>query len=85
MFRAVIEYFAGIKPDYHGFRIVPCLPTEWERIRVRRPLRGHTYEIDIRRAGDGYRVTIDGDDTEAGVLVRYRPCDGEQRTEAAAE
>lgn len=60
MFRSVIEYFAGIRPGYHGFAIHPCLPPEWPSMRVSRPLRGHTYEIEIRRDGDGYAVTVDG-------------------------
>ncbi|MEI8312883.1 MAG: hypothetical protein WCH98_19210, partial [Verrucomicrobiota bacterium] len=44
MFRAVLEYFCGVKPGYHGFTIEPCLPSEWDRVQVRRILRGAAYD-----------------------------------------
>lgn len=60
MFRAVIEYFAGVKPGYHGLEIHPCLPSTWDHLHAIRHLRGRIYEIDIRRKGPGYQVTVNG-------------------------
>ena len=62
MFRAVLEYFCGVKPGYHGFTIEPCLPSEWDSVKIHRVLRGKAYEITIRREAGGYRIEVDGTD-----------------------
>jgi len=60
MFRAVLEYFCGIKPGYKGLRIEPCLPASWPEVKVRRHLRGKDYDVHIRRAGTGYDIQVNG-------------------------
>jgi len=47
MYRAVLEYMAGVQPDYEGFFVRPCLPTEWDKIAVERELRGKRYVLEI--------------------------------------
>ena len=68
MFRAVIEYFCGIKPGYAGFSVEPCLPSEWDEVHVRRVLRGKPHEISIRREAGGYRIEVDGSLCAGGVI-----------------
>jgi cellobiose phosphorylase len=46
-FYAVSQYLMGIKPDYAGLRIDPCVPKEWKRFSIRRFYRGAMYRIDI--------------------------------------
>ena len=60
MFRAVLEFFCGIKPGYSGFSIEPCLPSGWNEVKVHRVLRGQTYDIAIKRNAGGYDVTVNG-------------------------
>jgi len=60
MFRAVIEYFCGVKPGYDGFTIEPCLPTEWNDVKIHRVLRGKAYEIAIKRDGKTYQIEVAG-------------------------
>ena len=60
MFRAVIEYFCGIKPGYLGFTIAPCLPSEWNRVCIHRVLRGKTYEVIIQHKPGGYQIQVNG-------------------------
>jgi cellobiose phosphorylase len=60
MFRAVLEYFCGVQPGYHGLDIKPCLPTGWNEVSVRRHWRGKEYQIDINRAGNGYSINVNG-------------------------
>lgn len=69
MFRSVVEYMCGIKPGYRGLRIEPCLPTGWDRVRVLRELRGHRYDIEIRRSGAGYAITVDGKVYDGGMIA----------------
>jgi cellobiose phosphorylase len=46
-FYAVSQYIMGIKPDYDGLRIDPCVPKEWKRFSIKRVFRGATYKIDV--------------------------------------
>lgn len=72
MFRAVVEYFAGVKPDYDGFRIEPCLPDEWPSISLRRSLRGREREIRIERDASGeVLITLDGKPVAFGQRCSY--------------
>ena len=68
MFRAVLEYFCGIKPGYLGYRVQPCFPSEWDRVHVSRTLRGKTHEIKIERSSGGYDIEVDGARYAGGTL-----------------
>jgi len=47
-FMAVVEWLLGVRRDYQGLRIDPCLPKAWKTAKVVRPFRGAVYEIEIR-------------------------------------
>jgi cellobiose phosphorylase len=68
MFRAVVEYFCGIKPGYRGLTIEPCLPAAWEGVRVRRVLRGQEYDVRIRRTPGGYDIWVNEEPYAGGEL-----------------
>ncbi|XHR30579.1 MAG: GH36-type glycosyl hydrolase domain-containing protein [Chthoniobacteraceae bacterium] len=69
MFRAVLEYFCGVKPGYRGITIEPCLPSAWNGVRVHRLLRGKNYEITIdRRADGGYSIQVNGCSCQDGFV-----------------
>lgn len=46
-YNAITEYILGIKPDYLGLRIEPCIPADWTEYQVSRKFRGATYHIRI--------------------------------------
>lgn len=47
MFRAVLDWMVGIRPELEGLRIDPCIPAKWRKLTVRRPWRGATYHVTI--------------------------------------
>jgi cellobiose phosphorylase len=47
-FYAVSQYLMGIKPDYEGLRIDPCIPRDWKKFSITRVFRGTTYQIDVQ-------------------------------------
>jgi cellobiose phosphorylase len=47
--RVVCEWVLGIRPDWDGLHIEPCLPPTWNEINVTRPYRGATLQISMRR------------------------------------
>jgi cellobiose phosphorylase len=46
-FVTLSQYILGIRPDFTGLRIDPCIPTSWKKFTVVRKFRGTTYIITI--------------------------------------
>ena len=73
--RVVTQWVLGVRPEWDGLRIDPCMPPGWRRARMTRPWRGCSYELTIERA-DGPRgeggaaVSLDGKLLSGDVL----PC-----------
>jgi cellobiose phosphorylase len=47
-YHAITEHILGIKPDYDGLCIDPCIPPDWKEYRVTRHFRGVTHHIHVR-------------------------------------
>ncbi len=47
-FLSVSHGFLGIRPDFDGLRIDPCIPADWDGFTVTRRFRGATYHITVR-------------------------------------
>ncbi len=41
------QYILGIRPEYAGLRIDPCIPADWEGFSVRRVFRGNVLNIRV--------------------------------------
>ncbi|MBM4148649.1 MAG: glycosyl transferase [Lentisphaerae bacterium] len=71
-FLAVSQYILGIKPEYDGLLIDPCIPKGWKGFRVHRKFRNATYEINVvnpSHVSKGVKsVTVDGK-TLAGCIL----------------
>ena len=46
-FYAITQYILGVKPDYYGFSINPCIPSKWDGFKMKREFRGATYNIEV--------------------------------------
>lgn len=46
-FAAITQYILGVKPDYSGLAINPCIPSSWDGFKVTRKYRGATYNITV--------------------------------------
>ena len=49
----ITEWILGIKPQYDGLLIEPCMPAEIKEYTVRRVFRNATYNIHIKLTGSG--------------------------------
>ncbi|NLH97747.1 MAG: glycosyl transferase [Clostridiaceae bacterium] len=71
-FVAISQFILGIRPDYHGLVIDPCIPKSWGGYRVRRYFRGATYDITIsnpNHVSKGIRsLKVDGNEFIGNVL-----------------
>ena len=45
---AVTHYMLGIRPDFGGLVIDPCIPADWKEFQVMRTWRGAVYNISVR-------------------------------------
>ncbi|MCP4590867.1 MAG: glycosyl transferase family 36 [bacterium] len=64
--RVITDWVLGVRAEWDGLRIAPCLPPHWPFASVKRMYRGAEYEVTIRReAGHptdaGPRVTLNGE------------------------
>ncbi|MBR6703060.1 MAG: hypothetical protein IKL76_00705 [Clostridia bacterium] len=59
LYRAITEYILGIKADFDGLKIEPCLPSAWQEITAEREFRGAKYVISYRR-GEDKGLFVDG-------------------------
>ncbi len=72
--RIVAEWVLGVRPDWDGLRVDPCLPPSWRGARMRRRWRGATYDIRIERGGEAtgpllLPVPRDGENHEVVVRI----------------
>ena len=65
------EGILGVRRDYSGLRIRPCLPAAWDRAEMTRRFRGSDYRFVIRR-GRKKGITADGTAIIGDLLPDYR-------------
>jgi len=73
MLRDITDYFLGLKPEYAGLLIDPCIPSSWPGFKVRRGFRGVRFQVEvINETGEGKNVkkmTVNGKEWQ-GNLIR---------------
>jgi cellobiose phosphorylase len=47
-FAAITQYILGVKPDYTGLAVNPCIPKAWDGFAFTRKFRGATYNITVK-------------------------------------
>jgi len=71
-FVAISQAILGIKPDYDGLKVEPCIPATWDGYTVRREFRGSIYSIKVMNPNHVCKgvksVTVDGKMIEGNIL-----------------
>jgi cellobiose phosphorylase len=71
-FYAVTQFMLGIRPEYDGLLIDPCIPADWKGFKATRKFRGSTYMIEVvNNAGNskGVReVIVDGQTQKSNLI-----------------
>ncbi len=62
--RVITDWVLGVRAEWDGLRVQPCLPPDWQQACMDRPFRGSDYHIEIVR-GKGretgtLELTMDG-------------------------
>jgi cellobiose phosphorylase len=71
-YQAGTQWILGIRSEYDGLRVDPCIPKNWPGFTVTRQFRGQTYQISVHNP-DGVskgvaKMTMDGKEV-AGNLI----------------
>ena len=73
-FYVISQYILGIKPDWDGLKVDPCIPHDWDGYCVSRRFRGDILDIEILNPDHVCRgvreVTVDGKPVDGQVI----PC-----------
>ena len=79
--RCYYEGILGIRGDWLGLRISPCLPQSWHTVTAERPYRGHKVHITITRAGgNAVRIAVDGKEISGDTIPSAMLTDGGEHT-----
>ena len=72
---AISQYILGIKPEYKGLMLDPCIPRKWKKFMVERRFRGAVYKIEIRnprRLSKGIKsLTVDGKRISGNIIPDF--------------
>ncbi len=79
MYRAIIEFLLGVKPDFNGLKLVPCLPTSWKGAKVERIFRDVKYSIEFIPAEEN-RLIVDGKEVTGNIVPLFE--EGSEHTVA---
>ncbi len=78
MLRDGIDYILGIRPEYHGLRIDPCLPSAWNGYEAVRYFRGCKYRVKVINKSNNkqnMRLMINGNKIEGNkVPIMTKDC-----------
>jgi cellobiose phosphorylase len=71
-FYAITHFILGIKPDYEGLIIDPCIPDYWKGFKITRKFRGATYRIEVQNPNGKSKgvceVIVDGRPQTASLI-----------------
>ncbi|OGC06868.1 hypothetical protein A2230_07460 [candidate division WOR-1 bacterium RIFOXYA2_FULL_36_21] len=84
-FVAAIQWIIGVRPDYNGLIVDPCLPKKWKEVELNITVRGVKYNIKIRnsfKVSKGVKfLKVDGQRAD-GCLIPYFKDGKEHKVEA---
>jgi cellobiose phosphorylase len=71
-FYAVTQFILGIKPQYEGLQVDPCIPSNWSGFTVTRKFRGATYNIKVTNPSKVQKgvkkITVNGKEVTGNII-----------------
>ncbi len=78
-FVAISQHILGIRADYDGIIVDPCIPAGWKEYKVRRLFRKDVYNITVKNPSGSQKgvksITVDGKEVSGNVV----PYDGDAK------
>lgn len=60
-FVALTQYILGVRADYDGLVIQPCVPSDWREFQITREFRGAHYHIRVSGSGKIQEARVQGE------------------------
>jgi cellobiose phosphorylase len=77
---AITQFILGIKPEYKGLAVNPCIPKDWKGFSISRKFRNATYNITIEnpnKVSTGVsKLVVDGKEVAGSII----PIFGDNKT-----
>jgi len=74
-FVAITQWILGIRPEFEGLKIDPCIPKDWDGFKVKRKFRGCEFDIEIKNFNNINRgvkkILVDGEEIKGQVLKDF--------------
>ncbi len=71
-FYTISQYILGIRPEYNGLLVDPCIPKAWNGFTVNRKFRGAEYSISVsnpNKVSRGVkRLVVDGNELKGNTV-----------------
>ncbi|MFW6409679.1 MAG: GH36-type glycosyl hydrolase domain-containing protein [Halanaerobiales bacterium] len=71
-FVAITQWILGIRPEFDGLYIDPCIPASWKEFEIIRKFRGNTYHIIVKNpknVNKGVKmIKLDGEEIEGQTI-----------------
>uniref|UniRef100_A0A832I241 Glycosyl transferase family 36 n=1 Tax=Eiseniibacteriota bacterium TaxID=2212470 RepID=A0A832I241_UNCEI len=71
-FRVGTEWILGVRPEWDGLRVAPCLPPGWKGFTMKRRFRGSTYRIMVTTGAEALEVLVDGRPHGSTLIPAFR-------------
>ena len=72
---AATWYILGVRPDYEGLVVDPCIPRKWDGFTVKRRFRKTLYDIEVinpHPISKGVRsIVVDGQEIKGNILPQF--------------
>jgi cellobiose phosphorylase len=75
-FIAISQWILGIRPDYKGLMIDPCIPSSWDGYEAKRTFRGCDYFITVKNPNHVCKgivsMKVDGKEIKGNIIPVFR-------------
>jgi len=74
-FAAITQYILGVKPDYDGLSVDPCIPPEWKGFSVTRRFRDADYHIEVKNPNNVSKgiksLVVNGEEVQGNIIPLF--------------
>ena len=73
---AITQYLLGVRADYEGLVVDPCVPAHWKNFKIRRVFRDAIYDIEVKnpkRVSKGVKdLVVDGKRIDGNIVPPFK-------------
>ncbi|MBK8806518.1 MAG: glycosyl transferase [Bacteroidales bacterium] len=74
-FYTITQYILGIRPDYNGIMVDPCIPKAWDGYEIKRNYRGTIYNITVKNpehiSKGVKKLVVDGKEVAGNIIPKF--------------